>query len=254
MNDTQKGEKALLFLHGYLETMYIWEEFAVLLPDSFRCIFIDIPGHGLTGTHPESNTMDFCARVCKEVLDKLELKSAVIVGHSMGGYIGQACLKLYPERFSALVHFNSTPYADIPEKAGDRQKEIGFIENGKLISLASIAVCNMYSKDNVDRFKSKIEETVTLCETHDPSGIIACIRGLMDRPDNTAFLKSLKEKVMFVFGDQDKHCPLEKIAQIRKDVPSARFEIVPGTGHNSFIEEPQKLAEALLDFVNIGNC
>jgi hypothetical protein len=41
VSDSEKGEKSLLFLHGYLETLYIWEDFRELIPESFRFISHD---------------------------------------------------------------------------------------------------------------------------------------------------------------------------------------------------------------------
>ena len=64
----------------------------------------------------------------------------------MGGYVGQRFLRDYPDRISALVNVNSNPYADDPLKVKDREKEISFILNGKLVQLAQIAIPNMYSK------------------------------------------------------------------------------------------------------------
>ena len=49
VSETGKGDKAIILLHGYLETLYIWEEFRSLLPDSSRIVSIDLPGLGLTG-------------------------------------------------------------------------------------------------------------------------------------------------------------------------------------------------------------
>ena len=65
ISDTEKGDITILLLHGYLETLYVWEEFIGLFPKNFRFISIDLPGHGLTGTHPHSNSMEFCADTIK---------------------------------------------------------------------------------------------------------------------------------------------------------------------------------------------
>ena len=42
VSETGKGDKAIILLHGYLETLYIWEEFRSLLPDSSRIVSIDL--------------------------------------------------------------------------------------------------------------------------------------------------------------------------------------------------------------------
>ena len=44
ISDSKKGDKTIILLHGYLETIYIWEDFREYLKD-YRTIAIDLPGH-----------------------------------------------------------------------------------------------------------------------------------------------------------------------------------------------------------------
>lgn len=250
ISDSGKGDKVIFFLHGYLETLYIWEEFIDLLPEDFRTIVIDLPGQGLSTSHPEANTMEFCSNIIVGVLDLLKIENCILVGHSMGGYIAQTCMKLFPDRILAIANFNSNPYADDPSKKDDRLKEISFIESGKLMSLASIAIPNMYSPENAILLENKIQETVENCDTHDPAGIVATIKGLILRENNTEFLASSPKPILFILGDKDKYLPSEKIDQIKKDIPNAKYLIIKETGHNSFIEQPQAVADGFIDFVN----
>lgn len=247
------GDKNILFLHGYLETLYIWKDFEELLPESFHCISLDLPGHGLSGTHPQSNDMEFDADVVAGVLDKLSINSVNIVGHSMGGYVAQAFLKKYPDRVNSIVHFNSNVHADLPEKKDQRLKEIDFVINGKLMSLAQIAIPNMYSKSNHRICDDKIQETIEICETHDPLGIAATIRGLMTRPDNLEFLKTVKKPILFIFGTSDSYTDKDTADSILNAIPAAKGCFIPNTGHNSFIENPKEVLKILLDFLNENN-
>lgn len=250
VSDVGAGDKTILFLHGYLETLYIWEEFRELLSDSFRCISIDLPGHGLSGTHPVSNDMEFDADAVAGLLDKLSIASVIIIGHSMGGYIGQAMLKKYPERVSALIHFNSNIHSDDSDRKQQRLKEISFIENGKLLTFAQIAIPNMYAKSNLRKCDGKIQETIEICETHDPFGISATVRGLMKRPDNEEFLKSVETPILFVFGDSDIYTDIDAAKNILTAIPNAKGCFIPTSGHNSFIEQPQATADVLLHFLS----
>lgn len=248
--DSEKGKQILLFLHGYLETLYIWNEFFEILPSKYRVVAIDIPGHGLTGSHPENNSMEFCADTVISLLNRLKIEKCTFIGHSMGGYISQACLAKYPSYVERIAFFNSNPYADKPEKREERLKEIKFIQEGRLETLASIAIPNMYAKENLRRMDNKIEETIEITETHDPAGISASVRGLMERPDNVKLLNETKIPLLFVFGDKDIHSSEEKVKQLLSDIPNAEGLVIPNTGHNSFIEEPQIVLEAFLNFLS----
>jgi pimeloyl-ACP methyl ester carboxylesterase len=243
VSETGSGDNAVVLLHGYLETLYIWEDFRTFFPESSHIISIDLPGLGLTGSAPEVNSMEFDAKVLLALLDRLSIAKVLIVGHSMGGYVGQRFLRDYPDRISALVNVNSNPYADDPLKVNDREKEISFILNGKLVQLAQIAIPNMYCKANLRSCDNKVAETVEICETHDPEGVAAVVRGLMTRDDNVALLSATGLPVMFIYGDADVYSPLSRIKQIQADLPNCRHEIIHGTGHNTHVENPRAVYE-----------
>lgn len=248
VSESGKGDKAIVLLHGYLETLYVWEDFRSLLPESSHIISIDLPGHGLSGSAREVNSMQFCAGVLCSLFDRLSLQKPYIIGHSMGGYVGQQFVRDYPDRISGLVNINSSPYADDPSRVSDREKEISFILNGKLVQLAQIAVPNMYAKENLRRFDEKIMETVEICETHDPSGVAAVVRGLMTREDNVELLRSTDVPVLFIYGDSDAYMPLSKVSQVCADLPGCSHVTVPHTGHNTHIEDSQSAVRAISDF------
>lgn len=253
--DSEKGEKCIILLHGYLETMYIWSEFADLLSRQYRVIVMDIPGHGLTDYAPADtmgnriNTMDFCASVVKEVLDKCSVPKAVIGGHSLGGYIALACCRLYPEIFEKLILFNSHPYEDPEEKAVDRKREIDIIESGKLSMLASVSIPKMYSSANLRQMDEKIRETVELCETHDPMGIVASIKGMQLRPNSSSLLSNSPVPVMVIVGDEDTFMPVSMIKEMRKSFPKVLLEELTGCGHNSFLERPDEVLNRVVSFI-----
>ena len=248
ISDSKKGETTILLLHGYLETLYVYSEFMELLEKQYRVVAIDLPGHGLSGSNKEVNTMEFCADIATDVLGKCGVESAYIAGHSMGGYVALACMKKYPQLFKGLILLNSTPFADSPEKKADREREIELVKSAKLGQLAALSIPKMYAPGNLRKFDEKIEETVEITETHDPNGIVACIKGMMEREDSQELLGKI-EKAMFVFGNEDKFIVDQTREKLIAGFPNVTAKIIPQTGHNSFIEEPQAVFEAIKEFI-----
>lgn len=246
--DTKKGDETILLLHGYLETLYIFNEFIEILEKKYRIIAIDLPGHGLSGSDKEMNSMEFSAGVAADILKKSGIEKAYVAGHSMGGYVAQNCVKLFPEMFKGLILLNSTPFADSPEKKEDRKREIELILSAKLGHLASLSIPKMYAPSNLRRLDEKIEETVEITETHDPNGIVACIKGMMERSETKDVLAKT-EKVMLVFGTEDKFITSVTQESLVSEFPHAKAVVIPETGHNSFIEAPGKVMEALEEFI-----
>lgn len=249
ISDSKKGEKTIILLHGYLETLYIFEEFSEALQnEGFRVIAIDLPGHGLTGSNPEINSIEFAADITTEVLKISGVEKAYVAGHSMGGYVAQQCLARHPETYEGIILLNSNPYADAPEKKADREREIELINNGKLLSLAALSIPKMYAAQNLRKFDDKIEETIEICEAHDPAGITACLRGMMQRTDNSETL-SKAEKALLFFGNDDKFIPTQMADQIATLCTKAVVRRLAPCGHNSFIECQKECVAAITAFI-----
>ena len=155
--------------------------------------------------------------------------------------------KKYKEHYNGLILLNSTPFADAPEKRQDREREIELINNGKLLALAALSIPKMYATENLRKFDDKIEETVEICETHDPAGIAACLRGMMQREESCRTLYNT-EKALLIFGNDDKFIPTGKADEIASNCNKAKIKRLMPCGHNSFIECKKECVDAIKEF------
>lgn len=249
ISDSKQGETTLLLLHGYLETLYVWEDFISPLLPELRIISIDLPGHGLSGSHKESNDVDFCADIAEAVLDTCKVEKAFIMGHSMGGYIAIEAVKRHPLRFKGLILMHSRPNADTDEKRADREREISLIKKSKLQMIVKMGIPKMFAPENLRRMDEKIREIVEIAETHDPEGIVASLRGLGKREDNLDFLKGYTLPLLLFFGKSDCHIPIEKANLLIGYLPKAEILMLEHSGHNGFLEEPPIVQKKILEFL-----
>lgn len=247
ISDSKIGEKTIVLLHGYMETLYVFSEFSELLEKhKFRVISIDLPGHGLSLSDPEINSMEFCAKVVYgAVHDICKVDSCILAGHSLGGYVSQCIAKLFPNFVTSLILLNSTPFAEPESKLKSRKKEMEVILKSRLHILASLSIPKMYAESNRRKFDAKIEETVEISDTHDPNGIVASIKGMIQREDNTAFLKTLSIPVKFIFGDSDDFITNQEAQMIKDSLPGALCFTIENTGHNCFIENPDRVLQII---------
>ena len=114
--DTERGERCVVLLHGYLESMLVWDEFVDLLKDKVRVVTIDLPGHGISMVTGEVHTMEFLADTVAHTMSVLGIERYSVVGHSMGGYVALAMLDLYVSHLDSIVLLSSTTSADSQEK------------------------------------------------------------------------------------------------------------------------------------------
>ena len=249
--DSEKGEKCVVLLHGYLESILVWEEFIPLIYKSVRVVTLDLPGHGISEVKGSVHTMDYLADVVSAALKALDIESAYIVGHSMGGYVALALCERHPEQVEGVVLLHSTPNADSEEKRKNREREISLVKSGKKELLAQTAPGAGFAADNRSRCKDFIEDLVEIVHMTEDEGIVALLGGMMARKDQNDMLRQLSVPQLFIFGRKDEYIP-EAVAQtIAEAHPQAKVVWMDNSGHMSFVEQPQQCAQALLSFVGL---
>ncbi len=247
--DSQVGEKCIVLLHGYLESMLVWDDFVPRLYKHARIVTLDLPGHGISVVTGETHTMDFLADTVAEGLRTLGIERCTLVGHSMGGYVALALCERHPELLDGLVLLSSTPYPDTPEKTENRRREIALVQAGKKELLARVAPEAGFAEENRRRMKEAIEELTEQVFVTEDEGIIALLNGMIARKDQNAMLRQTTVPVCFILGRKDGYIPVETAEKMVADHPEAWVVWLENSGHMGFLEEPESCAQAILAFV-----
>jgi pimeloyl-ACP methyl ester carboxylesterase len=247
--DSEKGERCVVLLHGYLESMLVWEDFIPLIYKDVRVVVLDIPGHGISEVKGAVHTMDYLASVVVGALDALGIEKAYIVGHSMGGYVALSVCEHYPSRVAGVVLLHSTPNADSEEKRKNREREIAVVKSGKKELLAKSAPQAGFAEENRRRCNAYIEDLAEIVHLTEDEGIVALLGGMMERKDQNDMLRSLATPQLFILGKKDGYISVEVAENMVAAHPQAEVAWMENSGHMSFIEEPEACAAALLGFV-----
>lgn len=103
--------QTLLFLHGFLGDLREWDPIVdALLPD-YRCLTVDLPGHGKTSASAfdDQDDLSSVARAVLTFLDTLDVTRCSLIGYSMGGRLALQMAVLDPARFAGLVLESASP-------------------------------------------------------------------------------------------------------------------------------------------------
>lgn len=247
--DSGVGDKCVVLLHGYLESMYVWDDFAKLLTPSVRVITVDIPGHGISEVKGGVHTMEMVADVLHEMLKSLGIEKVTMVGHSMGGYVTLAFCACHSEQLDGLVLLSSSPFPDTELKRENRRREIALVRAGKKDALARVAPEAGFAPHNRQRLKSYIDDLVECVHITEDDGIVALLGGMIERVDQNEMLSKCGVPQLFILGKHDGYIPVEAAEEFIKLNPQAEVAWLENSGHMGFIEEPEACAEALLKFV-----
>ena len=248
--DSEKGDRCAVLLHGYLESMLVWDDFVPYLYKQVRVITLDLPGHGISVVKGPVHTMEYLADVVKNTLDALGIARCTLVGHSMGGYVALAFCEKYPERLDGVVLLSSTPNPDTPEKAENRRREIALVEAGKKEMLARVAPAAGFAEENRARMRDEIEDLTEQVFVTEDEGIVALLGGMIARRDQNEMLRTSKVPQLFILGRKDGYIPPEAAEKMVAEHPQAQVVWLENSGHMGFFEEPEAAAQAILDFVH----
>ncbi len=247
--DTERGEKCVVLLHGYLESMVVWDEFVPLLSKSMRVVTLDLPGHGISTIAGEVHTMELLAECVANSMEHLGIKEYSVVGHSMGGYVALAMCEMYPERLRSVILLSSTPNADSEEKCDRRRREIELVKAGKKSTMARLVPHAGFAPDNVKRLKDYVDDLEELIMLTEDEGVIAILGGMIERKDRNEVLRTTTVPHMFIFGRNDYYIPNDVAEELVARHPQAKVTWLEHSGHMGFIEEPQFCAQAIIDMV-----
>jgi pimeloyl-ACP methyl ester carboxylesterase len=92
----------VIAVHGITASHLAWAPIAHACPQ-VRLIAPDLRGRGRSAALPGPFGMERHAADLEAVVEALELPRAILVGHSMGGFVAVVAARLYPERFSQVV-------------------------------------------------------------------------------------------------------------------------------------------------------
>jgi pimeloyl-ACP methyl ester carboxylesterase len=243
-SDTGKGT-AVVLLHGFLENKTMWKELTSILSHKNRVIAIDLLGHGATECLGYIHSMEDNAKIVKAVLSHLRIRKAILVGHSMGGYVALAFAELFPTSVKGLVLLNSTSKEDSAERKHNRDRAIKAVKQN-YVNFVRLSIANLFSENNRERLEKEIENVKLEALKTPLQGIVASLEGMKIRNDREFILHESEFSKLLILGEKDG-------VLIYKDnlsqIENTNTELITfPDGHMSHIENKEKLGKVLLEF------
>lgn len=243
-SDTGKGTAAVL-LHGFLENQTMWQDLIPEWSKKNRVITIDLMGHGETECMGYVHSMEENAEVVQAVLSKLRIRKAVLVGHSMGGYVALAFAELFPQKMKGLVLMNSTSFEDSAERKKNRDRAIKAVKK-EYETFIRLSIANLFNPDNRERLSDAIEKVKIQALKTPLQGIVASLEGMKIRKERTFVLQASSYPKLLILGKKD---PVLNYDENSEQLKNTDVELVSfPDGHMSHIENQDELKTVLLDF------
>jgi len=248
----------LVLVHGFCESLDIWDEFIKILSQRYHVVAPELLGQGKNEFPPRIQggeaaggyavTMEMFAEGVNEILKACRVEQCTIVGHSMGGYTALAFAELFPEKVKGLCLFHSSALADTEEKKADRNKAIEAVKKDQAAFLKDL-VPRMFTPSNVGRMKGDVERILSIAKNTSQNGLIAALAGMRDRIDRQHVLECADYPVLFIIGKDDLMIPPDKILPQIVKPGHSEVLMLSGVGHMGFYEAKEKTLFAVERFM-----
>jgi len=239
----------VVLLHGFPLNGAIWREQQQRLSAQYRVITPDLRGHGRSPAPAGVYEMDLLARDVLALLDSLHIAKAVIMGHSMGGYVALAAWRLAQERFLALGLIASQTSADTEEGRQGRYELATKVatEGSEAVAAAMIPKLFASGIPIVPPILTQVRETIL---NTDRAGIIGSLHGMALRTDSGALLPRINVPVLILAGEEDQIISPDKAKAMAAAMPTATLALIQHAGHMPMLEQPEATTTVLRNFLS----
>ena len=261
VRDEGEGE-ALLLIHGMAGSSQTWRAIMPQLAKKYRVIAPDLLGHGESSKPRTDYSLGAFAVGLRDLLDELEVDSATIVGHSLGGGIAMQFLYQHPDYCRRLILISS----------GGLGPDVGWILR-LLAAPGAELVMPVIAPTPVLRAGNSVRGWLSGLGLRSPRGaeIWNAYSSFSDRQTRDAFLRTLRSVVDYrgqsvsalnrlnlredlptlaIWGEKDNIIPVDHAYSALEARPDCRLEVLPDVGHFAQVEAPTEVADLIDDFIS----
>ena len=245
--DFDPQKPALLFLHGAGCDRTTWRLQTRYFAYHGRSVLaVDLPGHGRSAGQPLATIAEMAEWVMR-LLDAAKLKSAALIGHSMGALIALQAAATHPDRVWALgllgVAQSMPVHPELLAAARAHQhKCMELMANwgiGRPLQMGGMKSPGLWLTGEVLR----------VTEHALPGSIGTDMAACVDYGDASIAAKQVRCPTMFVLGELDMMTPPANARALAAAVEGSETSLIAGAGHFMMVERPDQTLDALKEIV-----
>ena len=246
--DRGSGDSVVLLIHGFGGDLDNWLFNLDTLAEKHRTIALDLPGHGESGKTIPEPSLKGLAKFISKFLEGLDVPSAHIVGHSMGGAIAIKLAMDNPESVKSLGLIGSAGLG--PEINSDYLR--GFVESQSRRELKPVLKQLFTDESSVNR--QLVDDVLKYKRLDGVDDVLRTLLAMLLSETETNLsdkIMALGKPTLVVWGEQDRIIPVAHAQNFSASgETSVEVEIFASAGHMVQMEQANDVNRRLLDFFN----
>ncbi|MEC7915128.1 MAG: alpha/beta hydrolase [Actinomycetota bacterium] len=236
---------AVIFSHGFLMDLSMFDSQIQAFGDEYRCIAWDERGFGETPVDGPFSYWD-SADDAVALLDHLGIERAVFAGMSQGGFLSLRAALSHPDRVAGIVMIDSESGAFTEEQIeGYGAMFSQWQLDGPLGELGETAAGMLIGNSDL------AEEWIAKWQARDRSTLQEPAETLLFRDDITDRIGEINCPVLIIHGEEDQAIPMEAAEDLMNRLSDCRGLVkVPGAAHAPNMTHPELVNEAIGSFLN----
>ena len=246
---------ALVLIHGLGASTFTFRRILPDLARHFRAVALDLKGFGFSERANGDYSLSAQAALVREVMDRLGIEKASVLGHSMGGAVAMRLALTYPERVERLILASSASDLELGRRIW------GAAVIGRLLPVvAPFTLHNRRFRElslksgycDPDRCTEDVIEGYML-----PGRVHGNLRALGNtmahwRRDPPLHPADITQSTLILWGEGDRWLPPSRGERLHQLMPGSRLELVAGGGHLFLEEQPDTAVRLIEDFLLEG--
>ncbi|MDA5093866.1 alpha/beta hydrolase [Aliiroseovarius sp. KMU-50] len=249
--DEGTGPEIIVFSHGLLFSGDMFAAQIEALKSHYRCITFDHRGQGKSAVSTDGYDIDTLTNDAETLIKELDLAPCHFVGLSMGGFVGMRLAIRKPELLKSLVLIETTADPE-PSENVPRYRLLNFIARwfglGVVVGRVMPIMFGQTFLADKTRATERNKWRRALADG-DRHGITRAVRGVIDREGVLDDLSQISLPTLILVGDEDVATTPDKSERMHGAITGSELVTIPGAGHSSPIEEPQRVTSAIRAFL-----
>jgi pimeloyl-ACP methyl ester carboxylesterase len=248
---TRGSGEPVVLIHGFPTSGHLWTEVVPLVPAGHRVVVIDLLGYGRSD-RPRNRAVGVQAHADRTVqlFDTLGIKQACVVGHDVGGGVGQAIAVRYPDRVSRLCLIDSVAFDGWPRRELRVARAVLPIARrlppAILLPMLRGGLLRGYT-DHERGVHSVAHYVRPFSGTEGRDALVHHLIDLnaADTADLVPRLADVERPTAIVWGEDDPFLPADMARRLCDTIPGSTLDIIPGGRHFTPEEAPRRIGDVL---------